>query len=120
MTNGQRAEKVIKEYGFDFDNISKEEIINLIENEIKDFQSGSSEYIRLLCGYLYCLGNEEDASLIEKAKYKINMDVGCMIDWEWIESLENGGQETDNVRSKEALMDDFKRYYRNFEADDLW
>ena len=33
MTNGQRAEKVIKEYGFDFDNISKEEIINLIENE---------------------------------------------------------------------------------------
>ena len=49
MTNGQRAEKVIKEYGFDFDNISKEEIINLIENEIKDFQSGSAEYIRLLC-----------------------------------------------------------------------
>lgn len=118
MTNGQRAEKVIKEYGFDFDNISKEEIINLIENEIKDFQSGSSEYIRLLCGYLYCLGNEDDASLIEKAKYKINMDVGCMIDAEWIESLK--GVESIYVRPRDEIISDFVDYYKDFEADDEW
>lgn len=120
MTNEQRAEKIIERYGFDFENIPKEEIIALIEAEYGNFQEGSSEYIRLLCGYLFCIGDASDVPLIKRVKYGINMDVGCMIDWEWIESLENGGQETDNVRSKEALMDDFKRYYRNFEADDLW
>ena len=93
-------------------------IINLIENEIKDFQSGSSEYIRLLCGYLYCLGNEEDASLIEKAKYKINMDVGCMIDAEWIESLK--GVESIYVRPRDEIISDFVDYYKDFEADDEW
>lgn len=120
MTNEQRAEKIIETYGFELETIPKEEIIALIEAEVDDFQEGSSEYIRLLCGYLFCIGDTSDIPLIKRAKYGINMDVGCMIDWEWIESLENGGQETDNVRSKEVLIEDFKRYYRNFEADDLW
>ena len=57
MTNGQRAMEVIKKYGFDFNHIPKQEIIDLIQKEIADYEPGSSEYIRLLCGYLYCLGD---------------------------------------------------------------
>lgn len=85
MTNGQRAMEIIKKYGFDFSHIPKQEIIDLIEKEIVSYQPGSSEYIRLLCGYLYCLGDRSDIPLLEKAKYNINMDVGCMIDREWID-----------------------------------
>lgn len=67
-----------------------------------------------------CIGNMSDVPLLKMAKYSINMDVGCMIDGEWIESLENSGKETENVRPREALMEDFKYYYCNFEADDFW
>ena len=118
MTNEQRAEKAIQKYGFDFNNISKSEIISLIENEIVNYQSGSSEYIRLLCGYLYCLGDETDIALIEKAKYRINMDVGCMIDIEWIDSLK--GVNNEYVRPRNEIIDDFISYYKNFKADDEW
>lgn len=111
MTNEERAENLVQKYGFDFANIPKNEIIALIESEIADFQEGSSEYIRVLCGYLYCIGDAADAALIEKAKYQINMDVGCMIDSEWIESLQNGGKETELVRSRNEIIEDFVSYY---------
>ena len=48
MTNGERAKQLIDKYGFDFNNIPKSEVIDLIQKEIADFQPGSSEYIRLL------------------------------------------------------------------------
>ena len=120
MTNEQRAEYIIKKYGFDFDKIPKKEIIELIEKEITDYQAGSSEYIRLLCGYLYCIGDVSDVLLIERAKYNINMDVGCMIDGEWIESLKNGGVEAACVSSRQDIIDGFIAYYKDFEADDEW
>lgn len=116
MTNEQRAEKIIEKFGFDFGNISKSEISALIEQEIADYHPGSSEYIRLLCGYLYCLGSEADIPLLEKAKYKINMDVGCMIDGEWIDSLR--GVTNEYVRPRKEIIEDFVDYYRNFKADD--
>lgn len=100
MTNEQRAEVLIKKYGFNFAMIPKEEIIELIEKEIYNFQARSSEYIRLLCGYLYCIGDQGDVPLIEKAKYKINFDVDCMIDGEWIDSLKNGGVAEGYTRSR--------------------
>lgn len=117
-TNEQRAEALIRRLGFDFDSISKSEIRTLIEQEIADFQAGSSEYIRLLCGYLYCIGDISDVPLLEKAKYSINMDVGFMIDGEWIDSLKNGGQKTESVNSREDIIRGFVTYYTNFEADD--
>lgn len=120
MTNEQRAEKIIEKYQFDFEKIPKDEIRAFIRAEIDDFQEGSSEYIRLLCGYLFCIGDQSDVPLLEEAKRGINMDVGCMIDWEWLESLKNGGRETEEVRSKEELVEAFKFYYRDFEADDMW
>lgn len=120
MTNEQRAEALIQKYGFDFASISKDEIRELIELEIEDFQEGSSEYIRLLCGYLYCIGDVTDIPLLERAKYGINMDVGCMVDREWIESLKNGGIEEKFVNSREIIIQNFIAYYKDFEADDEW
>ncbi|MBO4310329.1 MAG: hypothetical protein J5856_04570 [Lachnospiraceae bacterium] len=118
MTNEQRTEKLVKELGFDFDSIDKNRIIHLIEEEIDNYQQGSSDYIRLLCGYLYCLGDESDAALLEKAKYNINFDVGCMIDIEWIDSLANRKVDYP-VRSREEQIRDFVNYYRGYEADEF-
>ena len=57
--------------------------------------------------------DRSDIPLLKKAKYGINMDVGCMIDGEWIQSLENDGavDEAHNLRSREELIKDFVRYY---------
>lgn len=71
-----------------------------------------------LCGYLFCIGDVNDMEIIKKAKYSINMDVGCMIDGEWIESLENGGLEFENVHSRQLLIDGFVNYYVDFEASE--
>ena len=120
MTNEQRAEELIRKYGFEFASIPKQEIRALIEAEIEDFQEGSSEYIRLLCGYLYCIGDVTDIPLLERAKYGINMDVGCMVDGEWIESLKNGGIEDENIYPREIIIKNFISYYQGFEADDDW
>ena len=117
-TNEQRAEELIRRLGFDFTSISKIEIRTLIEQEIAHFQEGSSEYIRLLCGYLYCIGDITDVPLLEKAKYGINMDVGCMIDGEWIDSLKNGGQKTETVNLREDIIKAFVTYYENDAAED--
>ncbi|MBP0963736.1 MAG: hypothetical protein J5999_00390 [Oscillospiraceae bacterium] len=120
MTNEQRAEQLIKKYGFDFDNISKAEITGLIRDELDNYRHGSSEYLRALCGYLYCIGDKSDIPLLEKVKYGINMDVGCMIDIEWIDSLKMDGAEGEYIRSRKEIIDDFVKYYLNFEADDEW
>lgn len=120
MTNEQRAEILIQKYGFDFTAVPKNEIRRLIEQEILDFQEGSSEYIRLLCGYLYCLGDVTDVPLLERAKYGVNMDVGCMVDGEWIESLKNGGIESEFTNSRENIIQNFIAYYKDFWADDEW
>lgn len=120
MTNEQRAEELMRTYGFDFQTILKDEIIRLIETEIDDFQPGSSEYIRLLCGYLYCIGDKSDAELIRRAKCEINFDVGCMIDTEWIDSLADNQDADYDVRPREKRIADFIHYYENFKADDDW
>ena len=118
MNNEQRAQVLLRTYGFDFDRIPKEEIRALIEKEITHYQEGSSEYIRVLCGYLYCIGDQSDIDLIEKAKYNIHMDVDCMIDIEWIDSLKNGGIEGEYVRSRNDIIAYFIAYYEDFEEND--
>ncbi len=118
MTNEQRAEKLITELGFDFEKIEKNYIIRLIEEEIDNYQDGSSEYIRLLCGYLYCIGDESDAVLLEKAKYSISFDVGCMIDGEWIDSLANRSVNYP-ILSRKELIQGFVDYYKGYKADEF-
>ena len=117
MTNEKRAELLIQKFGFNFAGIPKSEIRALIEQEVEHFQAGSSEYIRLLCGYLFCVGDAADAALLERAKHEINFDVGCMIDQEWIDSLKNGGIGDESVDSKETIIKRFAAYYQDFEAD---
>jgi len=107
LSNEERADNIIKQYGFDFEKISKDEIRNLIEKEIENFREGSSEYIRVLCGYLFCIGNAEDAPLLERAKYDISYDVCCMIDGVWIEALKGNISEED----RQVQIQAFIRYY---------
>ena len=108
--NEERAKNIIQKYRFDFDKIPKPEIVDLIKKEIENYQEGSSEYIRVLCGYLYCIGNASDAELIKRAKYGINFDVGCMIDGEWIESLLSN--DVDGQRN--AIIQYFIEYYCSY------
>ncbi len=107
LSNEERADNIVKKYGFDFAKISKSEIKDLIEKEIENYQEGSSEYIRVLCGYLFCIGDYEDAEVIERAKYKINFDVGCMIDGDWIEALKGNMSEED----RQFQIQSFIKYY---------
>ena len=121
MDKEELADKLAEELGFDFDTISKAHIIELIEKEIVEHRNDeSAEYIRLLCGYLFCLGDKTDIPLLKKAKYGINMDVGCMIDGEWIQSLENDGaaDEANYLRSRDELIEDFVRYYGGGNGND--
>ena len=114
VDNEERAKNIVQKYGFDFDKISKQEIRDLIEQEIENFQEGSSEYIRVLCGYLYCIGDCTDVALIKRAKYEINMDVGCMIDGEWIDSL----QCNDADGQRKDIIKHFVEYYRYYLSEE--
>jgi len=92
----ERAEYFVKKLGLDFSKINKNDIIHLLNEEFKraikeekedsDFFD-SSECLRVLCGYLYCLGDISDVSLLEKVKYSFDMDVDIAIDFAWISSL---------------------------------
>ncbi len=113
MMNEDRIKELIRKYGFSFSDVSKFEIRELIEKEIDDFQRGSAEYIRMLCGYLYCIGDPADAVLIEKVKYGISMDVGCMIDSEWIDSLK--GIQNEYIRDRAEIVQCFVDYYKDYE-----
>ena len=117
----ERAEFFIRKLGFDFDKIDKNEIISLINEEFeraieerKRCFYDSSECLRVLCGYLYCLGDISDVPLLEKVKYGIDMDVGTMIDSEWIDSLENGGIEDEYTRTRKEIIEDFVGYYESW------
>ena len=120
LTSDERAENFIKRFGFDFDKIDKNEIISLINEEferaveeIKRCYYDSSECLRVLCGYLYCLGDISDVPLLEKVKYKIDMDMGVAIDGEWIISLKNNGIEIKeyDIQSKKEIVKNFVVHY---------
>ena len=112
MDNDERANLIINKFGFSFNGQYRKEIIQLLEAEIENYQLGSSEYLRVLCGLLFCIGNKQDVEIIKRIKYGINMDVGCMIDAEWIASLEESEEEW--VRSRQELIEDFISYYKEF------
>ena len=117
----ERAEFFIRKLGFDFDKIDKNEIIFLLNKEferaITERESkfyDSSECLRVLCGYLYCLRDISDVPLLEKVKYGIDMDVGTMIDGEWIDSLENGGIEDKYTQTRKEIIKGFVDYYESW------
>ena len=119
----ERAENFLKRFGFDFDKIDKNEIIFLLNKEFERAITergskfyNSSECLRVLCGYLFCLGDISDVPLLEKVKYGIDMDVGTMIDGEWIISLKNNGMEMKeyDIPSKKELIKDFVDEYKGW------
>ena len=121
LTSDERAENFIKRFGFDFDKIDKNQIISLINEEFeraveerKRCFYDSSECLRVLCGYLFCLGDISDVPLLEKVKYGIDMDVGTMIDGEWIDSLENGGIEDKYTQTRKEIIEGFVDYYESW------
>ena len=121
----ERAEFFIRKLGFDFDKIDKNEIIFLLNKEFERAITergskfyDSSECLRVLCGYLYCLGDISDVPLLEKVKYGIDMDVGVAIDSECIDSLKNEGiamkLEEYDIRSKKEIIKNFLDFYKNY------
>ena len=110
--NEERAELLLKKYGFNFDALPHEEIRSLLENEIENYIEGSSEYLRVLCGYLFCKGDPTDLELLKNTKYNINFDVGCMIDSSWIENL--NGANTEKVHKRNELISEFVEYYKSY------
>ena len=121
----ERAEFFIRKLGFDFDKIDKGEIIFLLNKEFEraitetERESkfyDSSECLRVLCGYLYCLGDISDVPLLKKVKYGIDMDTGVAIDGIWIISLENNGIEMKeyDIPSKKEIIKDFVDFYKNY------
>jgi len=109
--NEIRAEDIIRKYGLIPTVDKRREIKELLEFEINNYIEGSSEYLRVLCGMLFCIGNIEDSVLIWKAKM-INFDVGCMIDVDFIFGA--GIKETlDYISDKQefAKMRDFLESY---------
>jgi len=119
----ERAEFFIRKLGFDFDKIDKNEIIFLLNKEferaITERESkfyDSSECLRVLCGYLFCLGDISDVPLLKKVKYKIDMDMGVAIDGIWIISLENNGIEMKeyDIPSKKELIKYFVDEYKGW------
>lgn len=67
---------------------------------------------------LYCIGDITDVSLLEKAKYSIDIDAGCMIDIEWTESLKSGGKTAQFVNPRDESIKGFISYNENFHADE--
>ena len=113
-SNVDRTVLLIQKFGTNPIKVNKEEIRRLLESEIQNYNKGSSDYIRTLCGYLFCVGTHSDIQLLEKAKYGINMDVGCMIDGEWIESLKNDGQAAKYLPSRNELISLFEEEIKHY------
>lgn len=109
-SNQIRAKETIKKFGYKFNEKDRPEILKLLNEEYQNYHPGSSEYLRVLCGLLFCIGNKEDADIIEKVKYGLNMDVGFMVDLDWINDLR--GLPTDLTRNE--MIDEFKEYYQPF------
>ena len=111
LSNEERAEVLLKKYGFNFEALPQEEIRTLLKNEIENYIEGSNEYLRVLCGYLFCIGNITDGDLIKNAKYNISFDVGCMIDSEWIENMD---ADNENISKRNELISEFAEYYKSY------
>ena len=112
LSNEERAELLLKKYGFNFDTLPHEEIRILLKNEIENYIEGSSEYLRVLCGYLFCIGDAADIELLKKVKYNINFDVGSMIDSVWIENIDSADSEKTSERNE--LISEFVGYYKSY------
>ena len=110
--NEKRAKALFERYGFDFKSEFRDDIKRLLNDEIENFQTGSSEYLRVLCGFLFCIGDIDDLEIIKNVKYKINFDVGSMIDSDWIEYID--GTNSDHSSIRKELVKQYSDYYKHY------
>jgi len=115
--NEERAKAILERFGFNFNPEYRNEIRQLLQDEYDCYKKDkhyrerdSSEYLRVLCGYLFCIGNPEDLELIEKVKYGISMDVGSMVDGAWVDSLSG----LSDTNEREELINEFISYYKHY------
>ncbi|MBD8840132.1 MULTISPECIES: hypothetical protein [Paenibacillus] len=72
-------EEMLQLYGVEPDEVHREAIRQLLQQEIENRKSENNEVLRLLCIMLFCIGNVEDTTLIWQAKQK-NQDTSSYID----------------------------------------
>ena len=111
MSDEARAEQLVLKYGFDLQTIDKAEIVALHRDEIKELKEHGSDghtYLRVLCGYLFCMADIEDIPLLESAKYDVGFDAGGMVDGVWIDSLKQGGDRRELI---ETFVTETKHYF---------
>ena len=111
MSDEARAEQFVLKYGFDFQTIDKAEITALLRDEIKNLKENGSDghtFLRMLCGYLFCMADAADIPLLESAKYDVGFDAGCMVDGAWIDSLKQDGDRRELI---EAFVTETKHYF---------
>ncbi|MFL0372983.1 hypothetical protein [Paenibacillus amylolyticus] len=72
-------EEMLQLYGVEPDEVHREAIRQLLQQEIENRKSEDNEVLRLLCIMLFCIGNVEDTTLIWQAKQK-NQDTSSYID----------------------------------------
>lgn len=113
--NERRIAEVLDKYSKDFLNTPKEEIRALITGELAAPVKDNTEYLRLLCAILFCVGDKEDAQLIKKVKYSGSMDILDAIDKDWISCLENDGENAEDMRSRDEIISDIMLSYFDYE-----
>ena len=110
----EKAKKFLQQYGFDFKEDYRGEVRAMLTREIDDFnENESSEFLRVLCGYLFCIGNT-DVGLIKKVKYELSFDVGCMIDVNWTDAE---GMKVNSMAKElwyEQLVREYIEHYKNY------
>lgn len=117
--NEKRAEKFIRKYGLTPSVEVRVELKKLLEYEIENYSGGSSEYLRVLSALLFYIGNVEDSILIFRAKM-LNMDVGTMIDTEFLfgagfgetlDFIKKNKEDKEFVRMEDFLYDYSEEYF---------
>lgn len=111
----EKAEKFLQQYNFDFKEDYRHEIRDLLEKEFDNYdETQSSEFLRVLCGFLFCIGNVDDVALIRKVKYELSFDVENMIDVNWTDGT---GMQRNSMAKElwhEQLVEEYIAYYKGY------
>lgn len=126
--------EILDLYDLDPDTRHRQQIRELLQQEIENQEAVDHEYLKTLCIMLFCIGNVEDTGLIWQAKRK-NQDTGSYIDVQhlcgagyektvtYLEEKDGGqaGEQLNYLRrcelydfvdfSKEERVSYYKKYY---------
>ena len=110
-----KARLFFEEFGFNFKVEDRYIVRNLLEHEINNSsKNDEGEFLKVLCGYLFCIGNPEDVDLIKKVKNDLGRDVGLMINRGWTdaEMMKVDSMAKDVMYF--GLREDYREFYQNY------